>query len=449
MDILLLFIGIIFLQKKKYDYVLAIIILLASDYLQLALSSAYTQPSFPFQHQVSDTGIVLYLLFILRFIRRGLNFGQPLSMMIVVFYIFLLLNGLWDWHNGTSLGDIIRYLRSWIFLSILWVTPYISRKEIWNTIKYIYYITLSMCVALIVQRFTGLEIIETRSQWLYQAGNTIIDRGIKPPVFVIICSILTIANIYHFTLKKKILYLGIFLSTVILALKMTYAGTILGTIVLYFWFVPTFNFNHFIKYFIISVLIIGALLVSNPIFYNRLIEVTSETKVMTGKETSGNFSFRLLHFYERFEYISQDFEKMFRGLGYIQEKNFKKTIFHTGLLNEAGEVIQLDTGDIAWSIFVVRLGIAGIILYLIWYIKLISFLYKHRYRNKLISAYCAYMIVALIFQSLGNAVICSSYYYIIPLLLIKFTKENTHENYPLHIQPEYRWSRDYARRYSQ
>lgn len=433
MDILLFFIGLIFLQKKKYDYVLAIIILLASDYLQLALPSTYTEPNFPVQHRISDTGIVLYLLFFIRFIRKGMDFRQPLNKMILIFYIFLLLNGLWDWYNGVGISDIIRYLRSWIFLSILWITPHISRKEIWNTIKYVYYITLLICIALITQRFTGLEIIGTKTQWLYQSGNMIIDRGIKPPVFVIVCSVLTVANIYYFTLKKKILYLTIFLSTVILALKMTYAVTILGTLVLYFWLVPTFTLKHFLKYSIISILTIATFLISNPIFYNRFTEVTAETKVLKGEEASGNFSFRLLHFYERFKYINQDFEKVFRGIGYIQEKNFKKTIFNIGLVNDDGKIIQLDTGDIAWSIFIVRLGIGGIILYFIWYFKLIGFLYKSRYVNKLICVYCAYMIVALVFQSLGNAVICSSYYYIIPLLLTKFIKENTNENYPLHI----------------
>lgn len=444
MDILLFFIGIVFLQKRKYDYVLAIIILLASDYLQLALPSAYTEPSFPIKHRISDTGILLYLLFYIRFIRKGLNFKHPLSKVILIFYLFLLLNGLWDWYNGVATGDIIRYLRRWIFLSILWIVPYISHKDIWNAIKCIYYITLLMCMALIVQRVTGLEIIEARSQWLYQSGNTIIDRGIKPPVFVIICSVFTIANIYNFTLKKKLLHLSLFLGPVILTLKMTYAVTILGTLVLYFWLVPTFNFKHFLKYFIIVALTIGAFLVSNPIFYNRFTEITSEAKVLKGEEASGTFSFRLLHFYERFEYMSQDFEKMLRGLGYVQEKNFKKTLFHTGLFNEEGEVIQLDTGDIAWSVFIIRLGIAGIILYLIWYLKLVSFLYKHRYGNKLVSAYCAYLIVALVFQSLGNAVICDSYYYIIPFLLTKFANRDTYENYPLYIQSKYRRSRNYA-----
>ena len=48
--------------------------------------------------------------------------------------------------------------------------------------------------------------------------------------------------------------------------------------------------------------------------------------------------------------------------------------FIVGLENdETGFVNQVDTSDIAWSVFVIRFGIVGTILYLIYYFLLVKF----------------------------------------------------------------------------
>ena len=44
--------------------------------------------------------------------------------------------------------------------------------------------------------------------------------------------------------------------------------------------------------------------------------------------------------------------------------------------DETGFVDQVDTADIAWSLFVIRLGIIGTLLYLIYYFTLMKFFNK-------------------------------------------------------------------------
>ena len=65
------------------------------------------------------------------------------------------------------------------------------------------------------------------------------------------------------------------------------------------------------------------------------------------------------------------------GLGFISENNFKGN-FKIGLLNEKNHVIQLDTGDISWALFFVRLGILGTIIYVSIYIMLMIYFYKNK-----------------------------------------------------------------------
>ena len=96
-----------------------------------------------------------------------------------------------------------------------------------------------------------------------------------------------------------------------------------------------------------------------------------------GTMDGATFTFRVLHFLERLYYSSENIITMLFGLGFMSEgsdytlSNFD---FIVGLDNEeTGMVNQVDTSDIAWSIFVIRFGIIGTVLYLIYYFLLMRF----------------------------------------------------------------------------
>src|SRR5690606_1093080 len=107
----------------------------------------------------------------------------------------------------------------------------------------------------------------------------------------------------------------------------------------------------------------AVLFLTNDKLRERVLESSSAIESVKNETNSDNFSYRLLHSLERLNYIMKDPVRTVRGIGYIHEDNFKVKIFEIGLINkETQEIIQLDTGDIAWSLFLVRFGLLGTLI---------------------------------------------------------------------------------------
>lgn len=119
---------------------------------------------------------------------------------------------------------------------------------------------------------------------------------------------------------------------------------------------------------------------------------------------------------ERYDYIMQESETAIRGLGYVSESTFKRDIFNIGLHNEFDEIIQLDTGDIAWSLLFVRLGLLGLAFYLFMYFRIVVEYGKHMHNNRFNGFFFSMLLVFILFTSLGNAIIACSDFFIYPLL---------------------------------
>jgi O-antigen ligase len=113
--------------------------------------------------------------------------------------------------------------------------------------------------------------------------------------------------------------------------------------------------------------------------------------VLSGSDVYKNYSvsdnatrdatllFRFAHFHERLLYVLEKPSSMLFGVGLMTEdsQTTQKLNFQIGLKNNYG-ITQLDTGDIAWSSLIVRFGIVGTIVYLIFFYALLSFFWKRR-----------------------------------------------------------------------
>ena len=226
----------------------------------------------------------------------------------------------------------------------------------------------------------------------------------------------------------------------LLTLKMSYFVTFVLVVIIFNLFNKRYSFLRLFKLFFAGLIGLGLLMVIFPVFTQRLNETLEQGKTISStNQEEGNFTFRINHFTERLDYVLSDPVRSIRGMGYIQERNFHKNIFSIGLYNEDGGIVQLDTGDIAWSLLIIRLGCLGLIFYLLFYIKCLSTLYKERDSSDLNLLFYSYMLAAFVFMSFGNTVIADSEFFIIPLLI-----SLTNENRTLHIQSQYRRSRNYA-----
>ena len=203
---------------------------------------------------------------------------------------------------------------------------------------------------------------------------------------------------------------------------MTYLLSIVLIYVLYLIIKNGVNVVKSITYIVLVMIFLNIVLVLFPTISERIMEIQGNLSTIGTENAGDNFSFRMAHAYERLMYVlNGGFFEWFHGVGFINERNFKSGIFTIGLLNEEHNIIQLDTGDIAWSILFVRFGIVGTLIFIFFLLRLIIQLLKLYGVCKLFGCY---LLVALFFQSLGNAVLVDGFFYILHLLFLGCKKNS-------------------------
>jgi hypothetical protein len=202
----------------------------------------------------------------------------------------------------------------------------------------------------------------------------------------------------------------------VLNLKQTYFLTVALSAIVYF-----IVFKKYTKYALdyLLVVFLGLILffVVNDAFRERVDESVGAIKAMRHATVEDSFSFRIVHTWERLDYISKTPYTAIRGLGFIHESSWTEDIFLVGSYDKYGDKnAQLDTKDIAWSVLFIRLGLLGALIFIVMYIDIICFLYSKRTKSSFSRVFCAFLIVGICFMALGNAAITDGYFYIIPIL---------------------------------
>mgnify|MGYP000097835865 FL=1 len=413
MDFAIFFVGLFCLLFRKYSYAIAIIIFLASTYFQLPLDPKYQ--NFLFAHNTSDLGILLYICFFATIaLKYGVTFSHPIIKYVHYFYVFLACSALYDIFSGVAILDVITYLKNWIFLSVVYISPYINDLYKTKGFRIIYNLCLLCCLLILIQRFSGIEFFSMR---------VLEGRGIKPPSYSIYCAALCLINVWNDNKLRRCIHLIIFILPVILNLKMTYAVSIFAIYIVYL--MSSSLISKMKRVVIGGVFLLSAMvvLVVNDSFQERFFSTASEINTISNDEVSGNFSYRLLHSYERCIYILKEPITFIRGIGFISEENFNKSIFELGVWNsKKDDVAQLDTGDIAWSIFFVRLGFIGLFFYLLMYFKLMNSFKPYMNVSKWASYFFSVMLIFICFTSFGNTIITTGDFFILPFLFSRMQK---------------------------
>ena len=441
LTIILFVLGLIFLFRRKYTPLLTIIIVLSSTFLQLQIVEG---PMVTISgYNTYDFGLLLYLLLFFQVAsRNGCRFKGKVQQIVTLFLLFLILNvivykinrnnfcifyknyfglflilnGVFDIiYNGTSIGDVIKYLKNWLLITIVYIHPYINIEYTIKSLKQIYNITLILCIFISICMLLKFDL---GILW-YNEG-----RGIKPPPDCMWFSVLAFSNIWGKSKNRAIIDAFIFILPVILSLKMTYAITIALVFTFYIILNKNIAITSKVGLSILMFFSISFTLIVSSDFSERLSSVAAETNDISRDEQSGNFSYRILHAQERLEFIMNDPVMSIRGFGYLHEKNLKKVLFVYGT-NHGQQ--QLDTGDIAWSLFFIRLGFLGIFLYLIMYFTIVKTYYINR-NKKICLIFSSMLISYLIFTSLGNCIITYSYFFIYPILFLNITNKD-HQYY--------------------
>jgi hypothetical protein len=145
---------------------------------------------------------------------------------------------------------------------------------------------------------------------------------------------------------------------------------------------------------------------------------------------TSTFTFRIAHLLERNQYLLEHPKAMLFGAGLMTEDS-KITgsmfDFNIGLDDElSGKTVQLDTGDISYSILLLRYGYLGTLLVLSLYLFLMVYFYKNR-ENRVGLFSFVYFIVVMV-GTFFSQILVLPVSFLVPLITYSIVQKNRLEH---------------------
>jgi hypothetical protein len=290
---------------------------------------------------------------------------------------------------GLETAGIIRTSR-YLFFWIAWfVFRSLEKEQLEMLLKFLFYATVVCALLYIFQIFLGESILNeglvTKAKFLgmkferyynhpdmlyFFAFMAIFHNPLKGVLKVVTASILVAALLgaFHRSLTG-FFFISLFLGYLFLLprlkrmrIMMVTAIIMVGVLVFY-----GYKFVHSRTYTDVKNVISGNFLDVN-------IDITEMQE--------STFTFRMAHLLERNMYLQEHPRAMIIGAGLIPEDSKKIQSmfdFDIGLAEEiTGQTVQVDTGDISYSMLLIRFGYLGTALILAPIFVMLIFFYKHK-----------------------------------------------------------------------
>lgn len=421
MDLIALILFLLFLLKSKYDWVLFGIILLTTDYLGAGTNLS----NFPVQHNVSDSGLFLYLALSLRilFKTKGKLSSGPFDKYLIFFYLFLLLSIFVDiFINKIDLLSIIKTSRHWLFLTCFWIFYYIPKEEIKKLLIYLLIATVFINLISITEYTSGIEILGLKKSEERLLTGITLSRGAIPSTFSVFFMFLVFLDYFELKLKWKIIIISILTAGILISMIRSLIIAVIISLALIILIRKRKTFKESLLTMSIIVAFIWIVFTS-PLIKERFRQGYIDLKELdiSKRNVSGNLSFRALYIAERFKYVSQNIQRSIFGIGNITEEGFPR-IFKIGLRNDQGQSIQLDTGDNSWAPLFLRLGFFGTFIYLSFFTKYIFHSITNTSQPVIEVALFVYLIINLFILSLASSAMANGQFWILPAIMERYCR---------------------------
>ena len=329
--------------------------------------------------------------------------------------------------------EIIRTSRYYLFALSYFVLRRLTKEEISSILKILFCIVIFQSILFTIQGFTGIALLIGAES---HKSAKLITRFYNSPLMLYFFVFYGIFN-NPFTGKYK--YISALICIVCVYMPLHRSLTISFILILILGlFLKMGKIKQFINYLpmlllcvIPLVAVMGAQLASRTM--NDINSVTTGEfvdieEIELGEEST--LLFRIAHFYERYMHILEKPIETALGSGLMaEESNYtnKKFDFIVGLENEkTGEIVQLETSDIAWSNLIIRYGIIGTLIYLTIYISIMIFYYKHRKVRYALSTFL--YLLLLLFTSITSNQLYYVYMLVFPLMFFDMTLEKNNPN---------------------
>lgn len=333
---------------------------------------------------------------------------NKLTYLIAIYLVaILIIIGVNKFVYGIGWGDILKTSRNYFFVLAYYPLRRISEEEVNQLLKILLYIVLFQSFLFIIQAFTGKSLMVGGED---KTGGDLIHRFYNSPKMLYFFIFYTL---FVQPLGKKYSLIAGIILVITSFLPMHRSLTIMVILTLSFGYVLNIgNLKRFIRYLpyvLLLVVPLGIILFiqvgSRTMTDLQMVKEGNFTEIEDSEElesfemdSESTFTFRITLFMERYLYAQSNKMNEIFGLGLMTEQspytnnNFN---FVIGLVDDkTGGVVQLESGDIAWSNFVVRYGYVGTFAYLIFYLGLAWCFFVNR-KDKLSLALLLYMLLVL------------------------------------------------------
>jgi hypothetical protein len=420
---------------------LVVLIVLATSGFQIIPLDWYESPlllSKPYDYAYFEMAIIfLYSTAKIRVILSTISIARD----AVYFCGLVVLISIFSWIIFSyNVIQIIQSARLFLWPSFLLLFLCAEKVVLLGVVKVLFPITLICSFFYIQQPFTGIAIFSGAPQeWNPYLGDTDFIRVLSTPDFLIFFLLLAGNQLKeHRNIGgsgRRVNWAMIIATSIVQILSFTRSTVISTVIALGHSLSRGRTYIFSVSAFAVLALSLGGIVFFNQALTDRFSEgiVDLSSTLSGGFETNdgkfdGNLSFRIGHLYERATYILDDPSRWLIGIGMIHEESQAAVNlgFRVGLLDASvGRVVQVDSGDIAWSIIILKMGLLGVISVLLFLYRSYAYvsssfgLYSNLYRG----ACLYYMVTSFFSNSFASPAIMMQLMLFLALAVINRRKE--------------------------
>ncbi len=316
---------------------------------------------------------------------------EPVFRWVGLFVAFVALDGIYSLiAQGYELGGVLRIFRVNLFLlsfGVFFVVPTAALVRVLHTLAVI---TVIQCIVYLIQIPLNLGLLNSSLAGseiaIHNASETGLVRFYNLPAYLTPVLFYYLFQFRCRTWLRHGLVLSVLLLTVLAPLHRSYIFTLLLVISLF----VLLRKSHSQRILYLAILLIIGFSVSMvDVISSRLGKgITDFTNTFTtGKSLittdigDNTFAYRMAHLSERIGHVIQTPIGYVFGIGLLSEdtRQAQRLSFETGAHSQStDQVSQIDTGDIAWSVLILRLGFIGTIVFVIMLIRFIRLFSRYQ-----------------------------------------------------------------------
>jgi hypothetical protein len=276
----------------------------------------------------------------------------------------------------------IRVFRSFIYFITLFLFIPLSLPDLEKVFRMIIYITSLAALVYCLQQFVNKELLNlVTSDEVGRNNNGILDRYYNLPVFIYPVIFFLFFSQNTFSIRYSWALLLCNCAAVLLSQHRNILLAVLVCYLLFLFFNKRLKFWNVMLYIFLGT---GVILGTDYLWGNRFSRGIEDISQTTFNVSNINFyevnpyelsttEFRRLLVVERLNFILKDNLASLFGIGLITDDSYKtkKLNFNVGMMDEYGNVTQVASGDIVWSVLFLQLGIGGTLLFLLAHLSIL------------------------------------------------------------------------------